>query len=43
MLNKDLGQQHPGPNEVNECFPLASEMAELYSLPTYSLAHLLNP
>ena len=38
MLNKDLGQ-HPGPNEVNECFPLASEIAELYSLPTYSLTH----
>lgn len=42
MLNKDLGQ-HPGPSEVNEYFPLASEIAELYSLPTYSLTHLPNP
>jgi len=42
MLNKDLGQ-HPGPSEVNEYFPLAPEIAELYSLTTYSLTHLLNP
>lgn len=42
MLNKDL-RQHPGLNEVNECFPLASEIAELYSLPTYPLTHRLNP
>lgn len=42
MLSKGHGQ-HPGPNEVNECFPLASEIAELCSLPTYSLPHLLNP